>query len=153
MTKEEPLSYYITVHFGDNDFGWCVESALKRIWAWVDEKRNYQLAINKRTIVHMLDHLRHTGWLSKFIIQMIDIENAAFNVEGGLRCGVGGGAFASLPYEHDTHQREEFDNFGTRVTTYLRPVICFRKGEKFKKKWANGKAYFLNIETGEVGSW
>lgn len=140
---------YLHIKFGDNDFGGCVESALKRLWGWVHENNAHCISTEKNdryfsnlSLAEMFVRLNRAGSLKPLISRMIDLEYMASNVEFETR---------GLYWKRvEWKEKGNLSPMESLTSRYLSFDISFHKNKTFTKKWQNGEHAFLNLKTGEA---
>ncbi len=136
---------YLEVTFGDNDFGWTVRDAMKRLWGYIHQNNAHHLEGTKRTISRLFKDLHDKGLLIPMLARLVDCEDAAQNVEFTTR---GIHDMDDWPESIDSHKVPE--STGSITGYYLHLEIKFRNNRNFTKKCQNGEHAWLDLSTGDA---
>ena len=137
----------LEVIFGDNDFGWPVERALRRLWAFMHENNQH---LTERPMAELFLFAHQHERLAKWLNRLVDIEYLASGVEFCTR-GIStrldkGDTATSYPFDD---LPEELESITTR---YLSLELVFHDGNAFTKDWKNGEHAYLNLSSGDVAT-
>lgn len=136
------MKRYLKIEFGDNDFGFPVQDALKRIWADIHENNAGCLDPTSRTIPEMFQELHKAGALESMVARAIDCEDHYSAVECSTRC---------LYWDKiDWKEKKVSKTFESITDKYLSVDLSFHA--KMCEEWANGEEAWLDLETGAVES-
>lgn len=144
---------HLEVIYGDNDFGYPVHNAVKKVYDWIFTSNDH--CINKsgrpskhfssRTIAGIFLKLHKVKALEPMIQRTYQIEyyhgNVEFMTRGLYWPEVDWEKKIPLPLENDPPE------------SYLGISLKFRKNKNFMKneKWGNnGESLCLDLETGEI---
>ena len=140
---------YLRVEFGDNDFGFPVQDALKRIWA--DVYRNNAHLIDPAwrghdhefiSLSEMFHALHKVDALKPMIARTVDCEYHYSDVESATR----GLHSQKFPWDDKVVTK----TFKSITDTYLSIDLSFHA--EISESWANGEEAWLDLETGKVES-
>lgn len=133
---------FIEVAFGDNDFGFPIVAALKRLWGYVHKNNAHLVESNSRTVPQMFYELHKHSALETMIKRLFVLETLCGSVEFKTR----GLAYKKVDWKEKIikgpHGFKGHDN-------YLGCAVKFHKTKKFTHKWQNGEHAWLDLETGE----
>lgn len=131
---------YLRMQFGDNDFSFPVQAALRRIWGDVFESNGHM--IETRTIPMMFWELHKAGALESMIARAVDCEYHYSDVEFSTRC---------LYWEKiDWKEKKVSKTFKSITDTYLSTELSFHA--EMSQEWANSEEAWLDLEAGTVES-
>lgn len=141
MSENRKAARYLSVSFGDNDFGGIVITALKRIWQWVQTNNAHCVgSAHPRTVPQMFRKLHTAKALITMIERMCDVEHMASDVEFATR-GL---------YWKKVEWSEKCITSKFAQLNYLSFGLKFYRDKTFTKKWKNGEVAWLDFETGDA---
>ena len=147
---------YIEVRFGDNDFGWPVERALKRLWEWIN--KNNRHLVPDTYMGEIYSQLHKVGVLQSLIERLYVLEYLASRVEfktRGLYYDYDSRPHPKTGYKPEVDWKEKIIKDAGKVkyeNTYLSIDIYLHHNKRFASKWQNGERAFLDILKGEVNT-
>ena len=139
---------YLRVEFGDNDFGWPVRDALKRIWA--DVYRNNAHLIDPAwrghdhefiSLSEMFYALHKVGALEPMIARAVDCECHYSDVESATR--------GLHPQRFPWDDKVVSKSFESITDKYLSTDLSFH-AEMLESEADNSEDAWLDLETGKV---
>ncbi len=141
---------YLEIIYGDNDFGLLVENALRRLYKWVYDSNAHCIAQRKqdkhfsnRSIPQMFRELHRHGILKQMIVQLIDSENIAMDVEFATR----GLYWKTMDWSR--HKIKNKMTYKSLCNDCLSLTLRFHIKDTFRQKWQNGEHAYLDLKTGE----
>lgn len=153
----ENIMKYLEVIFYDNDFGFPVEAAVKKVWDWIYGSNAHCLTIfavpkdhhclhdGKRTMASLFMNLHKGGALQPMIIRTYQIEDLHAVIEFKTR---------GLYWKNvDWKKKKPPSLDGAEIFRNLSIDLKFRKNGNFmhkEKHGNNGESLALDLETGEI---
>lgn len=140
---------FLEVTYGDNDFGIPVEEALKRLWSYINGNNSCAGIKNKsfsgKSTAQIFYKLYQEGVLQTLLERLFVLEYLAFGVEFKTR----GLYWAKVDWKKCIIENPSKINY---ENTYLTFDLKFRKSKDFKLKDQNGEHAYLDLRSGEVGT-
>ncbi len=135
--------HYLDVRFGDNDFGFPMIAALRRLWGWINKNNGHLTGVINRSVPQMFYELHQAGALESMIKRLLVLETLCGEVEFATR-GLYVEKVDWATKKMDKRIRSE------RHENYLSCEVEFHKNKRFAAHWENGEHAWLNLVTGEV---
>ena len=141
---------FLQVSFHDNDFAFPMESALKRLYGYIHDNNAHCIHevanehFSDRSIPDMFIELHKAKLLSPMFHELWVLEYLCGNVEHitrGLYQTKINWATHVLPIDEKK-----------RIEKYLDAKVSLHIDGTFREKWENGEHGFLNLVTGEAGT-
>lgn len=131
----------------DNDFTQPCEEALKQLWEWMNENNGWVKDSNgNHQLVKYFKLMHKEGNLKPAIKKLWILRTIAYRVENLTRC------LYMAPKTWSSHDEKPGPEEYIFLEDYLDFKIYFRQRDKFIAKDKNGEHAWLDLETGEVGS-
>lgn len=141
---------YLKVSFYDNDFGWYVERALRRLWDFLKENNAHPLGgSTSDAFMELFIGLNKAGALHSLLERLYVLAYLEGDVELSTRGLYRMGDDRDVDYSKAIIKdagKVQYEN------ECLWLDIEFRKIGRFIKKWCNGECAYLNLQTGETGT-
>lgn len=132
---------YLDVRFYDNDFGGYVVDALQTLWRWIHAS-NAQCEISGRSLEDIFVLLNEHDALLPLLSKLIDAEYYTSDVEFATR----GLYWKEVDWASKGKVTSAFQPLIGRL---LSIKVYIRKSGRFTKRWQNGEAAYLNLQTGK----
>lgn len=130
---------FLNISFGDNDFGFPMHDALRRLWNYIHENNAHLL--KKEALADLFKKLHKCGALLTMVERLFLLEIECQQVE-----------FRTRGLYNTTKWQEHKVTVPTKLAIhkqYFNLRITLLKDKP--KKWKNGEHAWVNLETGEVG--
>lgn len=136
---------YLEVEYGDNDFGWPVERALKRLWENIVKNNTH---FPKVAIADLFVFLHGKKALVVILARLVDAECIADNAEFATR-GISNYLDSCYPLKEfsiDSNPKK----YKSITGDYLNLTLRLHKNKEFARDWKNGEHAYLNLVSGKV---
>lgn len=140
---------YLEVDFYDNDFGYPIRDAVKKIWDWIFESNEHMLMGGEdwsdKTLSQVFQALHEAGALQPMIQRTYQIECLHSAVEFATR---------GLYWKEVKWEKKKIGLLSAKELGNCDSIdIKFRPDDSFMRKTEctnNGESLVLNLETGEI---
>jgi hypothetical protein len=141
---------YLVVKFFDNDFGYPMLGALKRLWEYIYTNNAHLAGVPTQsrsglTLVEIYQKLQECGTLDSLLLRLFVLERLCFDVEHKTRGLTWNDVdWASHAVKEPSHLTDD---------TYLSvETAIYGQYERIPDiEWVNGERAFLNLADGTVG--
>jgi hypothetical protein len=138
---------YLVVKFYDNDFGTPMLAALARLWGYIDGNDRAYSQPQYMNVTQVFEKLLECGAFQPMLLRLFVLENLCSDVEGKTR---------GLHNWHEWSAEKAMIDKPSHLEpdTYLScDVAIYGQYENIPDiDWANGECAYLNLTTGEVGT-
>lgn len=135
---------YLEIEGHDNDFGFSLESALRRIWGWLNESNGHLCDVARRSLPVMFEELHNADALESLIQRAWVLEAMILDVEFNLR----GLYLETVRWKEKAITTPIKDN----LSDYLTFGIAFHPSPTFRDVWKNGEHAWLDLKNGDAGT-
>ena len=129
---------FLDVDFGDNDFGFCMEAALKRLWGYVNDNNGHMAAHTGLSVPDLFCRLHKHSKLEPLIDRLYVLEYLCCDVE-----------YATRGLDRMAEWNKHLPTKEVKDDEYLRCHVMMRHNDTFRRKWQNGEHAYLELQTGK----
>ena len=149
---------YLIFMFYDNDFGFPICKALRKVWKFIHNNNAHCLRekgkgnenFSDRDMYDIFRKLYNNGTLSK----MLELLYASYEMQSRVEYATRGLYWTKVDWGRNCWKESaKPPAIPDSYISFDKEHFVFKRNDEFKKKWQNGEYCYLDLETGKCKTW